>query len=275
MTRPGRELAVEISVTRQRGGVGGEDRVGADDPVERAEDRLLDLERLDDGLDDEVGVGEVAAATVVKVIRPSSSACSRLGQLLALHRAAGGVLEVLAAAVDGRRRLTSTPTTAKPLRAKTSAMPAPMVPRPITPMVVNSRVSCVASWHACSHGARARGCGNSLTRQAGRTTTTSSPGRTCPARPPWRTAHAGGAACPRAVDEGHRVLAEARDELGAAVVGLVGHHDHGRPRSPPMRSSRPAGRLSWPRSRSRNMLVAGVAPRAPGPGPRTRPARGS
>ena len=43
----------------ERGGVGGQDRVRADDAVERPEDRLLDLERLHDRLDDEVGVGEV------------------------------------------------------------------------------------------------------------------------------------------------------------------------------------------------------------------------
>ena len=35
--------------------------------------------------------------------------------------------------------LTSTPMTLNPLRAKTSAIPAPIVPRPTTPMVVNSR----------------------------------------------------------------------------------------------------------------------------------------
>ena len=43
----------------QRGGVGREDAVVGDDPVELAEDRLLDLERLDHGLDDDVGLGEL------------------------------------------------------------------------------------------------------------------------------------------------------------------------------------------------------------------------
>ena len=60
---------------RERGGVGGEDRVGADDLVELAEDGLLDLDRLHDRLDDEVGVGEVLHAGG-EGDPASSSACS-------------------------------------------------------------------------------------------------------------------------------------------------------------------------------------------------------
>ena len=81
---------------------------------------------------------------VVKVIRPSSSACSAsvsLPRATARRSSARGA--------DGRGRacssLISTPTTSKPLRANTSAMPAPMVPRPITPMRVNSRCSAVST----------------------------------------------------------------------------------------------------------------------------------
>ena len=49
--------------------------------------------------------------------------------------------------------MSSTPTTEKPLRAKTSAMPAPIVPRPMTPMVPKVRAESLevlvmaASWH--------------------------------------------------------------------------------------------------------------------------------
>ena len=48
---------------RDRGGVGGEDRVGARHAFELGEQRLLGIEPLDDGLDDHVGLadlGEVA-----------------------------------------------------------------------------------------------------------------------------------------------------------------------------------------------------------------------
>ena len=87
----------------ERGGVGREHRVGAHDVVERAEDRLLDLERLHDRLDDEVGdrqVGHVGGEG-----DPAEQlGLLLLGHLLALHRAARRVLEVLAAALDARRR---------------------------------------------------------------------------------------------------------------------------------------------------------------------------
>ena len=62
ITRPGLELAVEISVTLSEDVLVARIGVRADDAVQLAEDRLLDLQRLDDGLDHEVGVGEVLHA---------------------------------------------------------------------------------------------------------------------------------------------------------------------------------------------------------------------
>ena len=59
MTRPGLEVAAEISVTDRRRRVGGEYGVRADDLVELLEDRALEVEVLHDCLDHEVAVLEV------------------------------------------------------------------------------------------------------------------------------------------------------------------------------------------------------------------------
>ena len=84
---------------RERRGVGGQDGVLGDDPVELLEDLLLDLQRLHDRLDDEVGVLELLdrrgeADPVVQRLRLV------LAELAARDRAGGGVLEVLTAAGD-------------------------------------------------------------------------------------------------------------------------------------------------------------------------------
>ena len=81
-------------------GVGGQDRLRLHDRLELAEDRLLDLDRLDDRLDHEVGVGEVLHA------RGEGDPAEQrrlvlLAQLAARDGASGGVLEVLATALDG------------------------------------------------------------------------------------------------------------------------------------------------------------------------------
>jgi hypothetical protein len=83
----------------QRRGVGGQDRVGRDDRLEIAEDRLLGLHRLDHGLDHEVGVGQVLQRG--REGDPSEQlGLVGLGHLLALDRPVGGVLEVLAATLQ-------------------------------------------------------------------------------------------------------------------------------------------------------------------------------
>ena len=148
---------------RQRRGVGRQDRVGPDHLVEAPEEVLLDLEGLDDRLDDQVGVRqrlEIGAEGDVVEDRLLLG----LGDLAAGHRTAGGVLEVLATALDAGLVLLD-PITEKPLRANTSAMPAPMVPRPITPIVSKVRPAAgsalggarwrCSSWRASCHAVRA------------------------------------------------------------------------------------------------------------------------
>ena len=97
MTRPGLELAVEISVTDRHEVLVARIASGADDRVELAEDRLLGLQRLDDGLDHEVGGGEVLERGRERDPAEQLGLLG-LGHLLPLHRAAGRVLEVLPAA---------------------------------------------------------------------------------------------------------------------------------------------------------------------------------
>ena len=76
---------------------------------------------------------------VVKVIAPTSADCSSSLRLAALDRAVGRVLDVLAPRFEGLLGQAHDADHLVALRANTSAMPAPMVPRPITPMVEKSR----------------------------------------------------------------------------------------------------------------------------------------
>ncbi len=85
---------------RQRRGVGGEDRLRRDDVVELAEDVLLDLQRLDHGLDYEVGVREVLERGGERDLAQQLDLLD-LGHLLPLDRPTGRVLEVLAPPLEG------------------------------------------------------------------------------------------------------------------------------------------------------------------------------
>ena len=175
--------------------------------------------------------------------RPSSAGLVLLAELAALDRAAGGVLEVLAAALDAPRRSTSTPTTAKPLRANTSAMPAPIVPSPTTPMVVNSRVRRRARGWA-GHGrilpriedraasVRHRESGAANRRPYDRPRRPVGPGR---GAPPSRTARAAGDARPAvavAMDHVADPL-EARDDGPHRCAGRDHVTAHARPPTEP------------------------------------------
>src|SRR5690349_17337105 len=108
-------------------------------------------------------------------------------------------------------------------------MPAPIVPRPITPTVVNSRVA-VSVMDACSHAVRASRMWEPSLRRPVRgphdDDLVAGPDRARTDHPGAQPAQAPRLAL-RAVDEGQRVLAVAGDELAAALVRLVGHHDHG------------------------------------------------
>lgn len=140
-TRPGRELAVEISVTERLEVLVASTASGATIPSSSRNSAFL------------VSSDSTTASTtrsasvrplrsVVKVIRPSSSACSAS---VILSRFTARAVECSRCSRPRARPSSSfsTPTTAYPLRANTSAMPAPMVPRPITPIVEKLRVSPV------------------------------------------------------------------------------------------------------------------------------------
>src|SRR5688500_16422501 len=110
-------------------------------------------------------------------------------------------------------------------------MPAPMVPRPMTPTVVNSRVA-VSVMDACSHAA----CASEMWEASLHGSVPSEGWWAYDAHLVARSdrpgAHHLGAQPPQParlalgpVDEGQRVLAEAGDELAAPGVGLVGDHD--------------------------------------------------
>ena len=90
-------------------------------------------------LDDQVDVGErlevgaeVDAAQQLRLLV--------LGELAAARRRVPVECSMWPRPRSSAASSTSTPTTARPLRAKTSAMPAPIVPSPTTPTCWNSRV---------------------------------------------------------------------------------------------------------------------------------------
>ena len=97
MTRPGWALAVEISVTLSEEVLVARIASGATMPSSSWKICLLDLERLHDRLDHEVGLVQVLERGAE---RDPAQQLGRLGlgELLALDRAGGRVLEVLAPA---------------------------------------------------------------------------------------------------------------------------------------------------------------------------------
>jgi hypothetical protein len=139
ITRPGEELAVEISVTERLEVLVA--RIVSEPTIASSWRKSAFLVSSDSTT---ASTTRSAAATssseVLKVILSISSACSGS---VSFSRFTARVVECsrycrprASASVSF-----STPTTAYPLRAKTSAMPAPMVPRPMTPMVVKVRGS--------------------------------------------------------------------------------------------------------------------------------------
>jgi hypothetical protein len=45
---------------RQRGGIGGQQRLRRDDAFQPLEQRFLDIQIFDDGLDDQIAIGDIA-----------------------------------------------------------------------------------------------------------------------------------------------------------------------------------------------------------------------
>ena len=119
-------------------GVRREHRVVPADPVQRPEDLLLDLERLEHRLDHDVGVGGRVQLTVV--MRPK-----RRLDVDWLMRALGGELRQRRPdAVDAARRRgvsRSRSVTSQPAWAATCAMPEPINPAPMT---ANRPAMCVS-----------------------------------------------------------------------------------------------------------------------------------
>ncbi len=162
MTRPGCALAVEISVTDSEDVLVA--RTAEGETIVSSSRKMSFLTPRDSTT---ASTTKSASArsfiSVVSVIRPSSSACSAS---VILPRFTARPVECSRCWRPRVRpsSFSSTPTTENPLRAKTSAMPAPMVPRPITPMVPKSRPAAgtavsepvsgeealvmAASWHA-------------------------------------------------------------------------------------------------------------------------------
>ena len=84
-TWSGRSVAIAISTTGERRGVGGEDRLGLDDAGRaRSNSVALDRQVLDDGLDDEVAVAQ-AVQIVGGRDPPEDRLALVLGQALAGH----------------------------------------------------------------------------------------------------------------------------------------------------------------------------------------------
>ena len=84
---------------RQAGGVGGEDRVGADDGVELAEDLALEVQVLGHGLDHQVTVGQVLQCRREVDVRVQGGLVLR-GELAPADRAVGRVLQHAAAVLE-------------------------------------------------------------------------------------------------------------------------------------------------------------------------------
>ncbi len=93
------------------------------------------------------GTASITRSTVCKASSPTTnvilwSSASRSASL-SLPRATARPIEPVSVARPRSRAssLISTAVTSMPLRAKTSAMPAPIVPRPTTPTAANSRLT--------------------------------------------------------------------------------------------------------------------------------------
>ena len=179
MTRPGWELAVEISVTDSDEVLVARIASGATIASSSRKICFLTSSGLHDRLDDEVGVGEVLQ------LGAERDPAEQLGLLLLGHllarrprgrwsaRGAGGRARDPRRSGPRRRPV-------KPSRANTSAMPAPIVPSPTTPIVSKVRVG-VAAASAVASVMRAILFDRPVTRAGGRRTSRSG-GRAGPGR---------------------------------------------------------------------------------------------
>ena len=148
MTRPGCEVAVPISVTDSE-----EVLVARIASTRTISSRAWKISCLTESRSTTASTTSpqsfTSAMSVVKVMWPTSSAAAASSSL---PRFTAREVECSTCwrPRSSDSSVCSTPITVYPLRANTSAMPAPMVPRPITPMELKSRVPVVmgGSWHA-------------------------------------------------------------------------------------------------------------------------------
>ena len=173
MTRPGWALAVEISVTLSEEVLVARIASGATMPSSSW--KICFLISSDSTTASTTKSASCRSLSVVlSVIRPSRSAASAsvsFSRLTAREVECSRCWRPRATASS----FSSTPMTANPLRANTSAIPAPMVPRPTTPMVVNVRGSGACSVMARSLVDRLAGVHLSATSITTRTPLTSRP----------------------------------------------------------------------------------------------------
>ena len=137
-TRLGFDVATAISVTGSDEVLVASTASGGDHGVDLAEQLLLEVEVLGHRLDHELAVGEVGE--VAGEGDPACSASCSSWVSFPRLRARPVLPASTALPCSMPASSTSTAITSIPLRANTSTIPAPIVPSPITPTLVKSRV---------------------------------------------------------------------------------------------------------------------------------------
>ncbi len=138
MTRPGRVLAVEISVTESEDVLVARMASGA---TIASSARKMAVFAASDSTTAST-TRSAWARSLRSVLKEMRSRTSRCSSSVILPRDTARPVECSRCSRPRSRPCSfcSTPITVKPLRANTSAMPAPIVPSPMTPMV--SKVLC-------------------------------------------------------------------------------------------------------------------------------------
>jgi hypothetical protein len=137
---------------RERRGIGGEDAVGGDDVLQLLEQRLLDVEVLDDGLDDDLGRREfIEPGDDFELRRRRCGSAS--AEILPLSASWPRVPVTVSRALAAAPCRASNSSTRMPAWAAIWAMPRPMAPVPTMPM------QSEADWISTGIGASPGGMG--------------------------------------------------------------------------------------------------------------------
>ena len=180
MTRPGWAFAVEISVTLRLEVLVA--RIASGFTIASRSRKIDFLTPIDSTTASTTK--SASARSFIDVVKVTRSSRARWSSSLSLPRETARSVECSRCWRPRSRlsSLTSTPSTAKPLRANTSAIPAPIVPRPTTPIVVNSRDDVVASGAALLMG---RILPRACEPHASRATSSAQPHESVTPAPPW------------------------------------------------------------------------------------------